>query len=92
MHKINEGRLPIFLNISQAMADRYGSYVASSWIVFVGVVASETLVEEKICAGAAAAAAAAAAASTVSTAAAAAAAAAAVSAGNHLPDGKTPRP
>ena len=90
MHKINEGRLPIFLNISQAMADRYGSYVASSWIVFVGVVASETLVEEKICAGAAAAAAAAA--STVSTAAAAAAAAAAVSAGNHLPDGKTPRP
>ena len=88
MHKINEGRLPIFLNISQAMADRYGSYVASSWIVFVGVVASETLVEEKICAGAAAAAAAA---STVSTAA-AAAAAAAVSAGNHLPDGKTPRP
>ena len=86
MHKINEGRLPIFLNISQAMADRYGSYVASSWIVFVGVVASETLVEEKICAGAAAAAA-----STVSTAA-AAAAAAAVSAGNHLPDGKTPRP
>ena len=67
----------------------------------VSDVASETLVEQKICAEAAAAAAAAApptvstaaaaaaAAATVST---AAAAAAAVSAGNHLADGETPCP